>query len=158
MHIFVVSMSESVVEQRVPARLIVCERTGAWAVALRRELAEAGVRVWETRTLDYCWSELAESPASVVVLELAAGNVSETLHRLVRLRREFPGARLAVAAERRLARFEPLLREAGAVGFASSPRQVGALARLACRRLAQVPPPSQSLTERVWANLPWRQN
>ena len=45
------------------ARLIVCERTGRWAVALRAELAGAGVRVWETRLLDDCWNEMAKSPA-----------------------------------------------------------------------------------------------
>ena len=61
-----------------PARLIVCERTGRWAVALRRELADAGVRVWETRTLADCWNELAESPASFVVLELG-GDVAGLL-------------------------------------------------------------------------------
>ena len=48
------------------------------------------------------------------------------------------------------------MREAGAVDFVSSVRQVGLLARLACRHLAQVPPPQQSLTERIWAGLPWR--
>ena len=37
---------------------------------MRRELSEAGVRVWETRTLADCHDELHESPASFVVLEL----------------------------------------------------------------------------------------
>jgi transcriptional regulator with GAF, ATPase, and Fis domain len=71
-----------VAESAVPARLIVCERTGRWAVALRRELAEAGVRVWETRTLADCWTELAESPASFLVLELGAdvADLPERLH------------------------------------------------------------------------------
>ena len=72
-------------------------------MALRRELAEAGVRVWETRTLADCWSELAESPASFVVLELG-GNVAGLLGRMARLPREFPAARLAVVADRSLAR------------------------------------------------------
>ncbi len=140
--------------QNVPARLIVCERTGRWAVALRRELAEAGVRVWETRTLDGCWSELAQSPTSFLVVELG-GNVAGLLGRMTRLPREFPAARLAVVADHALAGYEGLMREAGAVHFVSSPRQTGPLAQLACRHLAQVPPPPQSLTERIWANLPW---
>jgi hypothetical protein len=140
--------------QAVPARLIVCERTGRWAVALRRELAEAGVRVWETRTLDDCWSELAESPASFVVLELGS-NVAGLLDRMARQPRQFPMARLAVVADRSLAEYDWLTREAGAVHFACSPRQVGTMAQLACRHLAQVPPPSQSLTDRIWAGLPW---
>ena len=138
----------------MPAKLIVCERTGQWAVALRRELANAGVRVWETRTLADCWNELAESPASFVVLELG-GDVAGLLDRMARKPCEFPSARLAVVADRSLADHEWLMREAGAVHFLCSPRQVGPLAQLACRHLAQVPPLQQSLTDRIWANLPW---
>jgi hypothetical protein len=137
-----------------PARLIVCERTGRWAVALWRELADAGVRVWETRTLDDCWRELTQSPASFVVLELG-GDMAGLLGRMASQSREFPMARLAVVAERRQAEYEWLMREAGAVHFLCSPRRVRPLAQLACRHFAQVPQPQQSLTERIWANLPW---
>jgi len=138
----------------LPARLIVCERSGRWAVTLRRELAEAGVRVWETRTLADCWEELAASPASLLVVELG-GDVAGLLRCLARLPRQFPRARLAVVADRSLASYEGLMREAGAVHFLSSPRRIGPLAQLACRHLAQVPPLQQNLTERIWAGLPW---
>lgn len=140
--------------QSAPARLIVCERAGRWAVVLRRELADSGVRVWETRTLADCFDELAKSPASFVVLELG-GDVASLLDRMARHSREFPMARLAVVADRPLAGYEWLMREAGAVHFLCSPRKVGRLAQLACRHLAEVPPPQQSLTERIWASLPW---
>jgi hypothetical protein len=141
-------------ETSTNARLIVCERTGRWAVALRREWAGAGVRVWETRTLADCRNALVESPASFVVLELQ-GNVAKLLRLMARQPRQFPAARLAVVADREQAACEPLMREAGAVHFLSSPRRIGQLARLACRHLAQVPPPPQSLTERIWSSLPW---
>jgi hypothetical protein len=135
-------------------KLIVCERTGRWAVALRRELAEAGVRVWETRTLADCRDELVESPASFAVIELGA-NAGGLLRLLARQPRQFPAARLAVVANRSQAGYEWLLREAGAVHFLCSPRRVAVLARLACRHLAAVPPPQQSLAERIWTSLPW---
>ena len=180
------------------ARLIVCERTGRWAVALRRELADAGVRVWETRTLAGCREELEQSPASFVALELT-GDLLALLRFMVRQSHDFPAARLAAVdsgewsvkngdwqargrgngtgtssqearevsaatAARRSPRL-PLsalpstlawvLREAGAVHFVDSIRRVAPLARLACRHLAQVPPPQQSLSERIWTNLPW---
>jgi DNA-binding NarL/FixJ family response regulator len=141
-------------KQPAPARLLICERRGRWAVALRRELAEAGVRVWETRTFDGCLVELAASPASFVILELD-GNAAGLLRCLARQKREFPRARMAVVADRRWADYEWLVREAGAIGFLSSPRRVGRLAQLACRHLAQVPPPVQSLAERIWSGLPW---
>jgi hypothetical protein len=136
------------------AKLIVCERSGRWAVALRRELAEPGIRVWETRTLADCRDELIENPASFAVIELGANAVG-VLRLLARQPRQFPAARLAVVADRAQADHEWLMREAGAVHFLCSPRQVAVLARLACRHLAEVPPPQQSLGERIWASLPW---
>jgi hypothetical protein len=141
-------------ETSAAARLIVCERTGRWAVALRRELAEAGVRVWETRTLADCRDELIANPASFAVIELAA-NVGGLLRLLARQPRQFPAARVAVVADRSSADYETLLREAGAVHFLCSSRQAAVLARLACRHLAEVPPPQQSLAERIWTSLPW---
>ena len=65
---------------------------------------------------------------------------------------------MAVVADRRWAGYEWLLREAGTASFLASPRRIGRLAQLACRHLAQVPPPVQNLTERIWAGLPWGKN
>jgi hypothetical protein len=138
------------------AKLILCERTGRWAVALRRELADAGVRVWETRTLADCRDELVENPASFAVVELGS-NPTGLLRLLAGQPRRFPAARLAVVTDRSQADYQWLLREAGAVHFLCSPRQVGLLARLACRHLAQAPPPQQTLAERIWSALPWGQ-
>ena len=148
------TMNSNTEEDIAVARLIVCERDGRWAVTLRRELAGAGVRVWETRTLEDCRRELIASPTSFVVLQMARDAI-ETLRFVALQTREFPTARLAVAAKRSQAAFEWPIREAGAVHFLCSPRQVGLLARMACRHLAQVPPPQRSLTERIWASLPW---
>ena len=136
-------------------RLLVCERHGHWAAALRRELAPRRVRVWETRSLAECWESLAATPASFVVVELTAANVEGLLLRMVRLPRDFPLARVAVVAAGRLADCQSLLREAGAVHWVASLRQLAPLAQLACRHLASTPPPLQSLTDRIWAGLPW---
>ena len=94
------------------------------------------------------------NPASFAVVELGA-NVGGLLRLLAAQPRQFPAARLAVVADRSQAGYEWLMREAGAVHFLCSPRQVAVLARLACRHLAEVPPPQQSLAERIWASLPW---
>ena len=58
----------------VPAHLIVCEPSGRWAVALRRELGPSA-RVFETRSVAECWERLARSPGSFVVVEATAGNL-----------------------------------------------------------------------------------
>ncbi len=149
------SESASLAEKAVAARLIVCEQTGEWAVALRRELGPEAPRVQETRSIAECWEALCAAPASLIVVELTAARVEELLRRMVRLQRDFPLARVAVVAERGFSDYEWLLREAGAVHFICSPRQSGTMARLACRHLAQVPAPQRSLTQQIWANLPW---
>jgi ActR/RegA family two-component response regulator len=138
----------------VPARLIVCEARGRWAALLRRELSAEGVRVWETRTLDGCWAELAASPASFAIVELL-GDPAEWLDCLACLPRRFPDVRAAIVTDRRWADREWLFREAGAVHFVCSPRRVGTLAQLACRHLARAPLPSQTFAQRVWTGLPW---
>jgi hypothetical protein len=136
------------------AKLVVCERTGRWAVALRRELAEVGVRVWETRSLADCRDELTANPASFAVIELGA-NAAPVLRFLAKQSQRFPAVRIAVVANRSQADYEGLMREAGAVHFLSSPREAAVLARLACRHLAEAPLQQQSLAERIWASLPW---
>ena len=138
-----------------PARLIVCERRGRWAVLLQRKVAEAGVRVCETRSLADCRAEIALSPASLAVIELPSNNFSELLKTVRHWERDYPLLRWVAVADRSLADYEWLLREAGAVHFTCSPRQAAPLAQLACRHLAQIPPPPQTLTERIWDSLPW---
>jgi hypothetical protein len=142
-------------KQSPPARLIVCEWTGRWAALLRRKLAELGVRVHETRLLEDCAKEIALSPASIVVVESTAKNLGEILKYAGVWQREYPLLRWAAVADRSLADRGWLLREAGAVHFTRSPRQAGSLAQLICRHLSQIPLPQQSLTERIWASLPW---
>ena len=143
------------------ARLIVCERTGRWAVALRRELPEGADFVQETRSLAECFEALGGDPAgpvaaSFAVIELTAAGVDELLGRMARLQRDFPLARIAVVAPRAMAAYEWLFREAGAVHFTSSPRQLGPLAKAARRHLAGAPVRQQSLAERLWSSLPWK--
>jgi hypothetical protein len=135
--------------------LIVCERSGSWSVALRSELAEAGVRLRECRSLPEAWEALAQTPAAFVIAEAAHENIENLLRRMVWFSRDYPQARIAVVAQRNMARFEWLLREAGAVHFLTSPRRLAPLAGLAVRHLANVPPPPQTMVQRIWASLPW---
>ena len=142
-------------EGTAAGRLLVCERTGQWAGALRRELAASGVEIGETRSLAECWDALAASPASFLVVELTRAGAEDLLGRMVRRERDFPLAQVAVVAARCLADWQWLVREAGAVHFTCSPRQLSVLAELACRHLAGIPAPPQRLTDRIWAGLPW---
>ena len=138
-----------------PARVVVCEREGRWAVALGRELSRSKGSICQTRSVDECWEALGRWPASFVVVELTRTNARALLERMAWLERDFPLARVAVVADRALGFCERLMREAGAVHFTVSPRQLGPLGRVALRHLEAAPRPQLSLTERIWASLPW---
>jgi len=173
------SQSVLLPEEAAAARLILCERTGRWAAALRRELeaqqrkrascAEppAGIsdktyvsplppRVEETRSLARAFRALAEAPASFLIVELSRANVDALLGRMAELARWFPLARLAVLSDRRLAGYGWLMREAGAVWHTCSPRRLAPLAALARRHLVSGPRPRRTLREQIWAGLPWK--
>jgi hypothetical protein len=137
------------------ARLVVLERTGRWAVALRRELPVEGVVVQETRSVPECWDVLARHPASFVVAELTRSSAEALVDRMAWLERDFPLARVAVVADRSLAGWECWMREAGAVHFTVSSRELRPVARMAVRHLDAAPKPQLSVTERIRASLPW---
>jgi hypothetical protein len=137
-----------------PARLIVCERTGHWAVRLRRDWGE-GLRLEETRSLAEAWQALGAAPASFLVVELTATGAEGLIQRLSALERQFPLARAAVVAGRRLAAYEIAVREAGAVEFICSGRGLRPLVDAIRRHLLAVPPSPGGLAERIWSSLPW---
>ncbi len=141
-------------EAAAPPRLIVCEVTGDWALVLRRCLGEA-VPVVSARSLAECRPIVDRRPASFLVLEATKANLGRLLDFLVRLGREYPLARAAVVAERRLASLEWPLREAGAVWFEVSPRDVRVLAAMVRRHLDAAPLAPRPLAEQIRQSLPW---
>ena len=134
------------------ARLIVSEKRGGWAAALRRE---TDCRVYETRSLAACWRELAHWPHSFLVLELTLDNAEELIRRLPDLGREFPGAVAVIVTERRVGALQWLLRESGAAHVAASPRCLRPVAQMARRHLATAPELDLPTTQRILASLPW---
>jgi hypothetical protein len=139
-----------------PAKFIVCEPGSSWAVGLRREAGTWPIRIHETRSLDECRRLLDEHPASFLVIQLTRAGLEELLGFLARIGRDYPWARLAVVAGRELAAAEWLLREAGAVHFVTSPRQLAGLIRTARRHCEAIPRPRLSPVEEIWAALPWK--
>ncbi len=136
-------------------RLIVCERKGRWAAALRVHGGVPAGAMVETRSLPDCAAELRAHPRSFVLLELSARNGPAVVDWLAQLDQFDPRARAAVAADRSLRSWEPLVREAGAVWFVTSPRDVGPVARMARRHLEAAPKPHRELAEEIWDWLPW---
>jgi hypothetical protein len=139
-----------------PAKFIVCESGSSWVVGLRREAGSWPIRIHETRSLDECRRLLDACPASFLVVELTRAGLEGLLALLARIGRDYPWARLAVVAPRELVAAEWLLREAGAVHFVTSPRQVTGLIRTARRHCEAVPRPRLSPAEEIWTSLPWK--
>ena len=136
--------------------LLVCERRGTWAAAMRRHLPPE-IRLRETRSLAECAGGLVAAPASVVAVELTTTNLAGVLKLASELGRGFPLARLAVLAERGLEPFQWLLREAGAVHFTTSPRRPQELVRLVQRHAERIPRPRTSFAAQIWDWLPWHE-
>ena len=138
------------------ARLIVCERTGSWAAALRRVLPGGELPLRETRSLDECAAELAAAPSSVVVLEVSPGNLEAVSRLLAEWNVSFPLARgLVVTAGSLSADDAQLLREAGAVDVVCSPRRLAPWSGVVRRHSSRLPAEAMDPVEQVWASLPW---
>lgn len=137
------------------ARCIICERTARWASALRRPLQRRGVRVYETRSLEDCWQEVAAHPASVVGVEVTRANLASVVPWLTRLGPASPRARVVACVDRELISAQWLLREAGAVHVQLSPREITPLVRLIHRHLDAAPPNPDTLRQQIWQRLPW---
>jgi hypothetical protein len=136
------------------ARLLVCEKHGKWALLLHRYLA-GELRIWETRSLLECWSELEHSPASLLLIELSASNIEAVVHRLAPLSRSHPAARVVLVGDPRLAACEMWLREAGAVHVHLARRHVEPIVGLVRRHFAHRPRRLGTLREALWERLPW---
>ena len=137
------------------ARVIVCEKTGRWATALRRAFRGLQLRVTETRSLTACWQELEQCPTSLVALEFVPDNREAILRRLLDLHSRYRWAQAIVLAERGSEPFEWILREAGAIHVLFSPRSLAATARLARRHAHSVPRADIDIREAVWRRLPF---
>lgn len=137
-----------------PVHVIVCERTGRWAVALKRALGGAP-NLTETRSLPACTAQLNLQPASVVAVEVTALNLESVLTSLAAWQRQFPGACAIALADESLAAADHMLREAGAALVLHAAREAPRAAKLALRHAAQVPAPDLTLERAIHSRLPW---
>ena len=136
------------------ASLIVCEKSGRWALALRSTVRES-VRVVETRALSQAEQALRSAPASLVALDVAAVKLPQVVDFAIRARRDYPAARLLALLDASLESAAPLLREAGVSDIFYSPLQAAAIARLALQHVLVSPAEDRPLRESIAARLPW---
>jgi hypothetical protein len=146
-----------------PATIVFCERTGRWAVAWRTVWDRFGpatpdgpLQIVETRGSDECRETLARTPGAFLAIELTAAGADATLDLLADVMTKFPLIAAAVLAEVEMAEYEWLAREAGAMHFVSSPRQLPSLFGPVRRHAARAPAMEMGLPEEIWLRLPWR--
>lgn len=137
------------------SRLIVLERDGEWAAALRREFDDATVRIVETRSWDETWETLAQSPSTLIAAELSASNPQRMLAALARVERRHPEAAVIVLAGRGLAAYRDLLLEAGALHFITSPRRLHEVRGILKRRASLFNTNARDRLDEIRENLPW---
>lgn len=137
------------------ARLIVCEKSGRWAAALRRQAGERELPIVEARSSEQAVRELETFPASLVAVEMIAASAAEAASRWSATAQRFPAARWIALLDEALANHELLFREAGALHIVVSPRDLSATVRLIRRHLARAPQSEMSLEESILARLPW---
>ena len=135
-------------------RVIVCERTGIWATVLARQLPR-DVRLMQVRGLRECAAQLSDAPTSLLAVELSPTGVADVLDFVSRLPARFPQARVVVLADHGLQACEQPLREAGAVHFVASPRELGGLERTISNHFAGLATTHNDFAESVWDRLPW---
>ena len=137
-----------------PPRVIVYERSGRWAAALRPQLPPE-TPLAETRSLGECSAELALSPGSLLALEVTERNLAAVVDLLCGLSRRDPLARALVLAGDGMVASEALLREAGAVHFMTTTRAATGLEQVFENHFRRVPSPPKNLADSVWESLPW---
>jgi hypothetical protein len=136
-------------------RLITCEKTSHWAVALRSALDGPEPQLVETRSLAGCEVALGQSPASLVAIETTTSNVEAVVDFVLRATSRFPRCVIVgLLAPDALAAVSPL-QEAGAIAVASSVLEAPRLVRLAARQFTHSPQAELGLREFAERRMPW---
>ena len=136
--------------------LIVCERHGQWAAALRSLTPEVAERLVETRSFTATEEALAANPQCFVAVQADDEKLDEVVSFLQQASQRYPRARFAVVMDRAAGAVEILFREAGAIEVVQSVLDLPRLAKLACRHADGQVGGELSLQRFVQARMPWK--
>ena len=114
------------------------------------------MRLMETRSAAHCRDALAVAADAFAIVELAPAACDAALDLLQDIHVRWPQMRRAVVADRRLADYEWLARELGALEFITTPLALDRLCLLAARHRARWRPPHENIAQRIWDELPWK--
>ena len=142
-------------------RLIVCEKSGEWAKRLRRSLPDRGRWIVETRSANQTLATAEKYTTSFTLLEVTANHVPRAATLIEEIQQRFPKSRISVALP---PNHYPsvhgetpwLIRELGVVSVLHSSRGIRSFAHLWGAHCRIHPPKEQTLRQRVFEKLPWR--
>lgn len=137
------------------AQLIICEKKGFWAAALRWQPGSLTLPTQETRSLIDTRSALQAAPASLLALETTLANAEGVLRLLHESRQAWPMSRVVVLLTSEVGALRDLFWESGAALVVSSPRRLDLVRHFIERNLAIHEPPEQLTRDWVWSRLPW---
>ena len=151
---------QQLIEPRAPeqrtARLILCEQHNDWAIALVRTDQRMRPLLCETRSPRLMWEALDISPRSLLGIELTTTNFEVVLDTLINLPRNHPQAVAVILTNRHLKGYEWILREAGAIDFLVSTRQLPSLVEMTLLHVNLTLSCSAAPVQNIWQRLPWR--
>lgn len=136
--------------------LIVCERHGQWAAALRSLIPEVAGRLVETRSQIATEEALAANPQCFVAVQVDSDEWDGVVSFLQQASQRYPRARFAVLLDCVAGGQEILFREAGAIEVIHSVLDLPRLAKLACRHADRQASGELSLQRFVQARMPWK--
>lgn len=137
------------------AKVIIYEKSGRWAAALRGVWPGWQRSLVETRSLPDLWRELSAAPSSLLLLEATTVNGLSVAKCVSDVQRTFPAAQMAVLVERALCEIVWPLRELGAIHAVVATRNVAQLVPLIEQQLKLHEVPGSVPVREILDQLPW---
>lgn len=136
-------------------QVVICERDGRWAAALRRHWPETLPPIREVRGLALCSQEELRRPENVFAVEATPSSAGELATWLRSLGSGNRSARIIVLSTVALRSWEWLWREAGAVHVVYRRRDMAEVVRMLQRQEHEFPTPPTSPSSELMSMLPW---
>ena len=131
-------------------RVMICEKTGVWANAMRRLISDLPLPVMETRTLASCLQTGDHTKVVFLMVEVHRVMLDDFIPWSFEVRRRWGPLPWVVVTSREMRRSQWLLREAGATHVVFSPRQMGEVVRILRRHLLAIRYRPQSRSEQAF--------
>ncbi len=142
------------------ARIILCEETARWGLALRSLFTNGECHVVAAANVATAFSEVRQGPQAVLAVEVVEANAEQCLRELSTIRRSKEKCCVIVLLSESLADGDvapglAMWYEAGATAVVAAPHRTYTVYRLVHRHLETYKNPPTTFREDVWQRMPW---